>query len=63
MKDINSLVKIHLESELLARGTHAAVDGSKKIGKGLLGVSIGVPAALVGAGKIAEMSGKKLSQV
>jgi len=61
--DINSLVKIHLESELLARGTDAAVSGTKKIAKGVLGFSIAAPVGLVGAGKVAEMTGRKLSQV
>ena len=63
MNDINSLVKMYLESELLARGAHAAVDGTKKIAKGALAVTVGVPTSIFALSKVAELQGKKLSQV
>lgn len=61
--DINSLVKLYLENELLARGKDLAVDKTKKIAKTALGITIGVPTALISAIKVGELSGRKINQI
>ena len=63
MKNINDIVKYILESELLAQGTQAAVGGAKKVAKVGLATTVGIPAGLLGASKIASATGRDISNV
>lgn len=63
MKNINDTIKYILESMLLAQGTQAAVGGAKKVAKVGLATTVGIPAGLLGASKIASATGRDISNV